>query len=107
MCRGREGLPLPLETCSWVFHTCPEGELLELRTQENGDQMDNSVASPPNVGLLLSSHSEPLAKSGHSQFMWSLCQLGKGSLPPDAFISFSQKTVLINTKTVHVLQCEP
>lgn len=57
--------------------------------------MDNSVASPPSVGSLLSSRSEPLARSGHSQFTWRLCQLGKGSLSPDVFISFCQKTVLI------------
>lgn len=34
--------------------------------------MDNSVASPPNTGSLLSKHSKPLARSGHSQSTWSL-----------------------------------
>lgn len=68
MCRGKQELPPPLETFSWVFHTCLEGEPLELGTQEHGGQLDNSVASPPNMGSLPSDHSKPLVKSGRS---WS------------------------------------
>lgn len=96
-----------MEILSWVFHARLEGELLELRTQENRGQLDN--AWPPHPTWAHSPVQPPQAigwVGTQPVHMEPSCRLGTGSLSSRHFSSICQKTVLTNTPTGHVLRRE-